>query len=140
MCCEARPAGSSSCTAPASGARAAGGDGRRPARARINHSLLATVIERGPLAADGKSGSELEWVVLADQSRLVVKHVRPGRDWIEHPTTVVHGDLKLANLGLVGRRVVVLDWGDLTAVAPGPSTSPGMSPSTRWLSTPLTNS
>jgi Phosphotransferase enzyme family len=38
---------------------------------------------------------------------------------LEHPTTVVHGDLKLANLGLFEDRVVVLDWGDLTAVAPG---------------------
>jgi Phosphotransferase enzyme family len=236
----------------------------------VNHSLLATAIERRPLAADGKSGSELERVVLADHSRLIVKHVRPGRDWIgrgthdegriatlwrsglfarvpamvehailavepeddgwmvimrdvgaglfapgivvsratsrrlleataaihmafkgpaptlaglcpladlyglfspavaaelrtsgtstipdlivegwqrfadtvasdvldavgavhadpaafaaallEHPTTVIHGDLKLANLGLVNGRVIVLDWGDLTAVAPG---------------------
>ena len=52
----------------------------------MNHSLLATVIERVPLAADGKSGSELERVVLADESRLVVKHVRPGRDWIGRAT------------------------------------------------------
>jgi hypothetical protein len=245
-------------------------DTRPPAHTRVNRSLLATIVERAPLAAEGKSGSELERVVLADGSHLVVKHVRPGRDWIgrgthdggriatlwhaglfacipamvehatvavepeddgwlvimrdvaaglfapgtrvsraisrrlleataamhvafkgpagtlaglcaladlyglfspavaaelrtpgastipdlivegwqrfpdvvapdvvdavgavhadpaafaaallEHPTTVVHGDLKLANLGLVGRRVVVLDWGDLTAVAPG---------------------
>jgi hypothetical protein len=38
---------------------------------------------------------------------------------LEHSTTVIHGDLKLANLGLLDGRVLVLDWGDLTAVAPG---------------------
>jgi hypothetical protein len=38
------------------------------------------------MAADGKSGSELERVVLADSSRLVVKHVRLGRDWIGRGT------------------------------------------------------
>jgi hypothetical protein len=236
----------------------------------VNHSVLDMAVERRPLAADGKSGSELECVVLADGSRLIVKHVRPERDWIgrgthdggriatlwhsgvfayapsmvehaivavepeddgwrvimrdvtaalfapgtpvsratsrrllhaaaamhvafkgpsgslsglcnladlyrlfspaaaadlrtpgartipdlivegwqkfpdvvppdvvvavravhadpdkfaaallDHPTTVVHGDLKLANLGLLDSRVVMLDWGDLTAVAPG---------------------
>lgn len=236
----------------------------------MTSSVLDAAVERGPLAADGKSGSELERVVLADGSQLVVKHVRPGRDWIgrgthdggriatlwhaglfalapptvehaviavepeddgwlvimrdvaaglfppgtrlsratsrrlleaaaamhvaftrpartlgglcsladlyglfspavaaelrtsggstipdlivegwnrfpevvppdvvaavtavhadpaafaaalfEYPTTVVHGDLKLANLGLLDGQVVVLDWGDLTAIAPG---------------------
>jgi hypothetical protein len=36
----------------------------------------------------------------------------------EFPATLVHGDLKLANLGLDGERVVVLDWGTLTTCAP----------------------
>jgi aminoglycoside phosphotransferase (APT) family kinase protein len=35
-----------------------------------------------------------------------------------HPSTLVHGDLKLANLGFLGERVVVLDWGSLTTWAP----------------------
>jgi hypothetical protein len=32
--------------------------------------------------------------------------------------TLVHGDLKLANLGLAPDRVVMIDWGTLTGVAP----------------------
>jgi hypothetical protein len=35
-----------------------------------------------------------------------------------HVCTLVHGDLKLANLGFLGDRVVVLDWGSLTSWAP----------------------
>jgi hypothetical protein len=35
-----------------------------------------------------------------------------------HQCTLVHGDLKLANLGFAGDRVVVLDWGSLTSWAP----------------------
>ncbi|HLZ36924.1 MAG TPA: hypothetical protein VKP64_04030 [Mycobacteriales bacterium] len=35
-----------------------------------------------------------------------------------HVCTLVHGDLKLANLGFLGERVVVLDWGSLTSWAP----------------------
>lgn len=34
------------------------------------------------------------------------------------PCTLVHGDLKLANLGLRGNRVVMLDWGSWTGFAP----------------------
>src|SRR4029450_9853781 len=46
-------------------------------------SLLADVVTREPLAAaDGRSGSLLERVVLADGRALVVKHVRDGGDWI----------------------------------------------------------
>lgn len=35
-----------------------------------------------------------------------------------HVCTLVHGDLKLANLGFVDDRVVVLDWGSLTSWGP----------------------
>src|SRR4029453_11562404 len=46
-------------------------------------SLLVDVVRREPLAAaDGRSGSLLERVVLADGEALVVKHVRDGGDWI----------------------------------------------------------
>jgi hypothetical protein len=37
---------------------------------------------------------------------------------LERPSTIVHGDLKLANLGVAGARAVVLDWGTLTTWAP----------------------
>jgi hypothetical protein len=33
-------------------------------------------------------------------------------------TTLVHGDLKMANLGMDGDRLVLLDWGTLTTVSP----------------------
>jgi hypothetical protein len=50
-------------------------------------SLLADVVERAPLAAaDGRSGSLLERVVLADGRSLVVKHVLDGGDWIMRAT------------------------------------------------------
>src|SRR5512132_2803177 len=46
-------------------------------------SLLVDVVRREPLAAaDGRSGSLLERVVLAGGEALVVKHVRDGGDWI----------------------------------------------------------
>jgi hypothetical protein len=37
---------------------------------------------------------------------------------LDRPSTVVHGDLKFANLGTQGERAVVLDWGTLTTWAP----------------------
>jgi len=36
----------------------------------------------------------------------------------KRPATLIHGDLKLSNLGLDGERVVVVDWGTQTTVAP----------------------
>jgi aminoglycoside phosphotransferase (APT) family kinase protein len=35
-----------------------------------------------------------------------------------YPSTLVHGDLKIANLGFDDRRIVMLDWGSLTGYAP----------------------
>lgn len=49
--------------------------------------------------------------VHADPSRLAAALT-------ERPSTVVHGDLKLANLGVVDGSAVVLDWGTLTVWAP----------------------
>jgi hypothetical protein len=50
-------------------------------------SLLVDVVRREPLAAaDGRSGSLLERVVLADGRTLVVKHVLDGGDWIMRAT------------------------------------------------------
>ena len=35
-----------------------------------------------------------------------------------HPSTLLHGDLKLANIGLTGDSVILLDWGTCTLVGP----------------------
>lgn len=35
-----------------------------------------------------------------------------------HPDTLLHGDLKVANVGFDGERVVLLDWGTLTGMGP----------------------
>ena len=35
-----------------------------------------------------------------------------------YPASLLHGDLKVANLGIDGERVVILDWGSVTG--PGP--------------------
>ena len=48
-------------------------------------------------------------------------HADPGvlaAALLERPSTVVHGDLKFANLGVDDERAVVLDWGTLTTWAP----------------------
>jgi hypothetical protein len=67
-------------------------------------SMLAGAVRREPLvAADGLSGSPLERVVLAGGEVLVVKHVRPGGDWIMRGT---HDRGRVAELwtsGLLGR-------------------------------------
>ena len=34
------------------------------------------------------------------------------------PSTLLHGDAKLENLGLAGGRLVAIDWGDLTGIGP----------------------
>ena len=50
-------------------------------------SLLVDVVSREPLAAaDGRSGSLLERVVLTNGRALVVKHVLDGGDWIMRAT------------------------------------------------------
>ena len=37
---------------------------------------------------------------------------------MKHTWTLIHGDLQIANLGLDGERVILLDWGLLTTLAP----------------------
>jgi len=50
-------------------------------------SMLAGAIHREPLAAsDGRSGSLLERVTLADGEAVVVKHARAASDWIMRAT------------------------------------------------------
>lgn len=50
-------------------------------------SLLERIVERSPLAApDGKSGSSLERVVMADGRVLVTKRISPAWDWLMRAT------------------------------------------------------
>jgi aminoglycoside phosphotransferase (APT) family kinase protein len=66
-------------------------------------------------------GSVFE-LVDADVSALIdYVHTDPG--WLaaallERPATLVHGDLKFANLGADGAQPILLDWGPLTTWAP----------------------
>lgn len=61
-------------------------------------------------------------LVPADVAAAVARiHQRPealAQVLTRRACTLVHGDLKLANLGFRGDRVVVLDWGTLTSWAP----------------------
>ena len=73
-------------------------------------SLLADVVAREPLAAaDGRSGSLLERVVLADGRALVVKHVRDGGDWIMRASHDHGRAAELWSSGVLARVPDVID-------------------------------
>lgn len=73
-------------------------------------SLLADVVTREPLAAaDGRSGSLLERVVLADGRALVVKHVRDGGDWIMRASHDHGRAAELWSSGVLARVPDVID-------------------------------
>jgi hypothetical protein len=73
-------------------------------------SLLADVVTREPLAAaDGRSGSPLERVVLADGRALVVKHVRDGGDWIMRASHDHGRAAELWSSGVLARVPDVID-------------------------------
>ena len=73
-------------------------------------SLLADVVAREPLAAtDGRSGSLLERVVLADGRTLVVKHVRDGGDWIMRASHDHGRAAELWSSGVLARVPEVID-------------------------------
>ena len=61
-------------------------------------------------------------IVPRDVSELVASvHADPDRvaaPLLERPCTLVHGDLKMSNLGADDAHVVVVDWGTLTSWAP----------------------
>jgi hypothetical protein len=73
-------------------------------------SLLVDVVRREPLAAaDGRSGSRLERVVLAGGRALVVKYVSAASDWIVRAT---HDQGRVAELwseGLLARVPAAID-------------------------------
>jgi hypothetical protein len=73
-------------------------------------SLLADVVRRERLsAADGRSGSLLERVVLADGRTLVVKHVLDGGDWIMRATADHGRAATLWSRGVLARVPEVID-------------------------------
>ena len=73
-------------------------------------SLLVDVVRREPLAAaDGRSGSLLERVVLAGGQELVVKHVRAGGDWIMRATSDGGRAAELWSSGVLARVPQVID-------------------------------
>jgi hypothetical protein len=73
-------------------------------------SLLADVVAREPLAAaDGRSGSLLERVVLANGRTLVVKHVRDGGDWIMRASHDHGRAAELWSSGVLARVPDVID-------------------------------
>jgi aminoglycoside phosphotransferase (APT) family kinase protein len=83
-------------------------------------SMLAGARARTPLVAtDGRSGSALERVTLADGRVVVVKRVAPAWDWIMRAT---HDRGRIALLwssGLLARVPAVLDHGVLAVEADG---------------------
>jgi hypothetical protein len=79
-------------------------------------SLLVDAVRREPLAAaDGRSGSLLERVVLAGGEALVVKHVRPGGDWIMRGTHDRGRAAELWSSGVLARVPDVIDHAVLGA-------------------------
>jgi hypothetical protein len=79
-------------------------------------SLLADVVRREPLsAADGRSGSLLERVVLGDGQALVVKHVRDGGDWIMRASHDHGRAAELWSSGVLARVPEVIDHAVLGA-------------------------
>ena len=79
-------------------------------------SLLVDVVRREPLAAaDGRSGSLLERVVLAGGEALVVKHVRDGGDWIMRASHDHGRAAELWSSGVLARVPEVIDHAVLGA-------------------------
>jgi thiamine kinase-like enzyme len=75
----------------------------------VTVSLLDSIVERAPLAADGKSGSVLERARLADGTRLVLKRVIPLGDWIMRATADSGRAQSLYSQGILQRTPPVID-------------------------------
>ncbi|MGH9139228.1 MAG: phosphotransferase [Acidimicrobiales bacterium] len=82
-------------------------------RGVVGHPLRDTVLAGWDRFAD---------LAPADVSGAVLELVdRPGRLAAAlgtYPSTLLHGDLKVANIGFDGDSVVLLDWGTLTGTGP----------------------
>jgi hypothetical protein len=72
-------------------------------------AALATAVSRRPLQSDGKSGSTLERVTLADGTELVLKHVDSRRDWIMQATRDTGRIARLWEAGVFERVPATID-------------------------------
>ena len=81
--------------------------------------VLEAIAQRVPLEAggNGKSGSRIERVTLADGRRFVVKHVSPAWDWIMRGTHDSGRIATLASSGLLSRVPAAIEHG-VVAVEP----------------------
>jgi len=82
-------------------------------------AALATAVSRHPLHGDGKSGSTLERVTLADGTGLVLKHVDPRLDWIMQATHDTGRVARLWAAGVFDRMPPAIDTA-IVGVAPTP--------------------
>ena len=82
-------------------------------------AALATAVSRRPLQGDGKSGSTLERVTLADGTELVLKHVDPRRDWIMQVTHDTGRVARLWEAGVFERMPAPIDTA-IVGVVPTP--------------------
>jgi len=80
--------------------------------------VLETITARVPIeASDGKSGSRVERVTLADGRCFVVKHISPRWDWIMRATEDRGRIATLVSSGLLARVPAVIEHG-VVAVEP----------------------
>ena len=84
-------------------------------------AALATAVSRRLLPSDGKSGSTLERVTLADGTEYVLKHVDPRRDWIMQATRDSGRIARLWEAGVFERMPAAID----TAIVAVSSTPQG---------------
>ena len=80
-------------------------------------AALATAVSRRPLQGDGKSGSMLERVTLADGTELVLKHVDARRDWIMQATHDTGRIARLWESGVFERMPPTIDTAIVGVVA-----------------------
>jgi hypothetical protein len=100
-------------------------DGLCPLVDRLAFLTPASVrgVERHPLRSIVLEGwDRFTTLAPADVGSAVAKLLeRPGSlaaALARYPETLLHGDLKLANIGFAGETVVLLDWGTLTGMGP----------------------
>jgi hypothetical protein len=79
------------------------------------NAMDATIVSRTPLAGDGKSGSRLERVELADGTVVIEKSVAPSRDWLSRALHDEGRAVSLWTRGILQRVPPVVDHAVLDA-------------------------